>query len=303
MKVLRILGLIFTKIALVISVLLFMLSLCTSFVLEKGISSLLIGGLPNFGESIQRKELTVENVEKLEEIDLNAIYNDVLNKVGITEEQLLNILESPVAKELVSEFVDTVLEDVTSGDTSDFNLGEKVLDFVTDNQSEIESVIGEPLPMEKIEEFSNSSEVSKFNEQYKNVMSAVSGKIPTPLKGAIEFVEKFISEDFRVACLIVGLISLVLTVLLQWSLYKWIRTLGNTTLGVGIFTFIISLIGNIFSSAFAALLRFNGTLGFGKAVWSSAICGGTGIILLIVYTIIKKYAVKKEKENEISQNA
>lgn len=303
MKVLRILGLIFTKIALVISVLLFMLSLCTSFVLENGISSLLIGGLPNFGESLQRKELTIENVEQLEEIDLNEVYNQVLNEIGISEEQLLNILESPVAKELVSEFVDTVLDDVTSGDTSDFNLGEKVLDFVTDNQSEIESVIGEPLPMEKIENFASSDEVSNFNEQYKNVMSAVSGKIPTPLKGVIEFVEEFISEDFRVACLIVGLVSLLLTALLQWSAYKWIRTLGNTTLGVGIFTFIISLIGNIFSSAIAALLRFGGALGFGKAVWSSAICGGTGIILLIVYAIIKKCAEKKENKNEISQNA
>lgn len=303
MKVLRILGLIFTKIALVISVLLFMLSLCTSFVLENGISSLLIGGLPNFGESLQRKELTVENVEQLEEIDLNEVYNQVLNEIGISEEQLLNILESPVAKELVSEFVDTVLEDVTSGDTSDFNLGEKVLDFVTDNQSEIESVIGEPLPMDKIENFANSDEVSNFNEQYKNVMSTVSGKIPTPLKGVIEFVEKFISEDFREGCLIIGLISIILTALLQWSLYKWIRTLGNTALGIGIFTFIISLIGNIFSSAIAALLRFGGTLGFGKAVWSSAICGGTGIILLIVYAIIKKCADKKENKNEISQNA
>ena len=32
-------------------------------------------------------------------------------------------------------------------------------------------------------------------------------------------------------------------------------------------------------------------------------CGGTGILLLIVYAIINKYAKKKEKENEISANA
>ena len=74
-------------------------------------------------------------------------------------------------------------------------------------------------------------------------------------------------------------------------------------MGVGIFTFIISLFGSIFSSAIVALLRFGGELGFGKAVWSSAVCGGTGILLLIVYAIINKYAKKKEKENEISANA
>jgi lipopolysaccharide export LptBFGC system permease protein LptF len=119
----------------------------------------------------------------------------------------------------------------------------------------------------------------------------------------IEFIEKFISENFRKFCLMLSLISLVLTALLQWSLYKWIRTLGNTMLGVGIFAFIISLFGNVFSSMFAALLSFGGELGFGKAVWSSVICGGVGIILLILYSIINNCVKKKEKENEISQNA
>lgn len=301
MKVLKMIGLVFAKIALVITVILFMASLSASYVLENGISSLLISGLPNVGESVQRRE--VVNAEQVSEIDLSEIYNQVLNEFGITEEQLMTILESDVAKELISEFADTVLEDISTGDTSDFDLGEKVLDFVQDNQSEIESVIGQPLPMDKIEEFAKSEEVSQFNDQYKGVITTVSGNVPAPLKGVINFIENFISEDFREVCLIVSLVLVVIIALLQWSFYKWIRTLGNTILGVSIFMFIVSILGNLFSSALTAMLNFSGSLGFGKSMMISAISGGLGIILLIIYMIVKKIFGKEVDNTEISQNA
>ena len=302
MKVLRYLGLGIAKIMFVATVLFFMLSLCASFVLENGISNLLISGLPNIGESLIHKEVAYTQ-EEIQELDLGEIYNQILSDIGISEEQLFNIIESPVTKELITEFVDTVLDDVVSGETSDFDVGEKVLDFVVDNQSEIESVIGEPLPMDKIEEFAESDGVSQFNEQYKNIMSTVSGKIPAPLKKIITFVEKFLSSEFRQSCLIFGLVLLVFIGLLQWSLYKWIRTLGNTLLGVSIFTFIISFFGNIFSTAITSFTGFGGTLGFGKAVGISCVGLGISVILLIIYSIIKKCVGKKEIKNEVSENA
>lgn len=297
MKVLRILGLIFTKLVLVVSMILFMASLSTSFVLENGISSLLISGLPNIGESVSHREMP--NTEELQELDLDAIYNQVLGDLGITEDQLLKILESDVAKDLVNEFVDTVLDDIATGDASEFDVGEKVMEFVTDNQSEIESLIEQPLPMDKIEEFAQSDEVNKFNEQYKDVINTVSNNVPTSFKGTIKAVDTFISKMFRQICLLVSVCSLFLTALLQWSLYKWIRTLGNTMLGVGIFMLIVSLFGNIFSSVIVGLLNIGGTLTFGKAILSAVICTGIGIVLLIVYVIIKKCVEKKDNKDEV----
>ena len=200
MKVLKIMGLVIAKIALVITVLLFMISLSASFVLENGISSLLLSGLPNVGENIQQRNFTAEQVvssnQPVNGVELEKVYNQVLEDLGITEEQLMKILESPVVKDLINEFVDTVLEDISTGDTSDFNLGEKILDFVEDNKSEIEELIGEEIPMEKIEEFANSKEVSEFNEQYKEAIGTVSGNIPAPVKGIVKAIENFISEDF-----------------------------------------------------------------------------------------------------------
>lgn len=298
MKVLKVIGLVFAKIFLVITMILFMGSLSASYILENGISSLLVNGLPNVGESLQRNEGV--NAEQIQEIDVSKIYNEILNEIGITESQLIDILESDVAKELIGEFADTVMEDIATGDTSDFDLGEKVMGFVQDNQEEIESVIGQPLPMDKIEKFANSDEVNQFNDQYKDVITSVSENVPTPLKGALNFIERFMSEQFRKICLIVALSLTIIIALLQWSWYKWIRTLGNTILGVSIFAFIINLLGNVFSSALGAVLNLNGTLGFDRALSMSAISGGIGLILLIVYLIIKKI-IEKSKKNAISE--
>lgn len=300
MKVLKIIGLVFAKIALAVTVLLFMISLSASYVLENGISNLLLGGLPNVGEGIQYRALITEKIVS-NGIKLEGVYNQVLDDLGITEEQLIRILESPVAKDLVTEFVETVLEDVSSGDINDFNLGEKVLDFVEDNKSEIEEVIGTEVPMEKVEKFAKSEEVSKFNAQYKDVVGKVTTKIPAPLKSAIKTVEKFISEDFRNSCLLVVGILLVIIALLQWSWYKWIRTIGNTILGCGIFVFVIAFLGNIFSSLISNIIGMNTTLEFSKAVYSSLVSVGLGATLLIIYSIIKKLA-SGGKKNEISQN-
>lgn len=310
MKVLRMIALVLAKIVFVVVMILFMGSLSTSYVLENGISSLLMSGLPSVGESVQHKQIPItENAnvsittEQIESIDVNGMYNELLAELGITEEQLITILESDVAKELVEEFVDVVIEDISTGEVSDFDIGEKVMTFVTDNQSEIEGLIGQPLPMEKIETFAESEEVTQFNEQYKEVITTFSNNVPAPIKNAITVIEKFISESFRLTCLIIDGVLLVLIALLQWSLYKWIRTLGNTMLGVGIFMFIISLFGNIFSAAIVNLLNIDG-LSFGKAMLASGICTGVGVVLLIVYAIIKKIVGKgKKEENEVSQVA
>lgn len=308
MKVLKVIGLVLAKIALVITVLLFMISLTASFVLENGISSLLMSGLPNVGESVQQREFTTDQVVSSNglnnntNVDLEGVYNQVLEDLGITEEQLMRILESPLVKDLVNEFVDTVLEDISTGDTSDFNLGEKVLDFVEDNKKEIEEIIGEELPMEKIEEFAKSEEVNEFNKQYQEAIEAVSGNIPAPVKGIVNAIEKFISKDFRNICLIISTLLLVVIALLQWSLYKWIRTLGNTIWGCGLFIFTISIFGNFFSALLTSMIGLGGALQFGKALSSSAISIGIGVGLVVVYALIKKFA-KGGKNNEISQNA
>lgn len=300
MKALKMMGLIFAKIALVITVIFLMASLSASYVLENGISSLLISGLPNVGESVQHRE--VVNAEQVQEIDLSEVYNQVLSELGITEEQLMIILESDVARDLINEFVDTVLEDVSTGDTSDFDLGEKVMDFFEDNQSEIEQLIGQPLPMDKIEKFAESEEVNQFNDQYKEVVSTVSSNVPEPVKRAVKVIEDFISEDFRENCLIISVVLLVVIALLQWSLYKWIRTLGNTILGCGIFVFIINLLGSVFGTAIATMANLNGTLDFGRSLVSSVVSIGVGVVLLIIYVIIKKIIEKCKNSTELSQN-
>ena len=291
MKILKGIILVFTKIFLIMSILLFLLSLSASYVLENGISNLLVGGLSNINTNIQYRQ--VEPINSIDEVELSGIYDEMLNEFGITEEQLVVILESPVVKELINEFIEIVSEDISTGDTSDFNLGTEILDFVQENKIEIEKLIDQPLPMEKIEEFANSEEVSNFNVEYKETINMVSNNVPSAFRNIIVILEKFISNDFRLGCLIISVGLIIIVALLQWSLYKWIRTLGNSILGCGIFTFIINLVGNTFSSIITSMLSINMTLQFGKSLISSGAAIGCGVILLIIYMLIKKYFNKE----------
>ena len=300
MKVLKVLGLVFSSIAFSVAMILFFSSLYASYVLEDGITNLLLGGGPKIVEGIQRRE--VESIE-VSEIDVEQVYNEILDSLGITEEQLIRIASSPVVKDLASEFVDEVLNDITTGETSDFDVGKKVVDFVVEHQKEIEEVVGQPIPIDKLEEFAESEEVKNFNEQYKTVISTVSGQIPAPIKNIINTIERFISKEFRIGCLIVGGILLVLIALLQWSLYKWIRTLGNNILWLNVMYFITSLFGGIISNMISAVAGLNAAFEFGKVTTTSAVAGGVGIILLIIYAIISKNVKKGELKNAISQNA
>ena len=300
MKVLKVLGLVFSSIAFSVAMILFFSSLYASYVLEDGITNLLLGGGPKIVEGIQRRE--VESIE-VSEIDVEQVYNEILDSLGITEEQLIRIASSPVVKDLASEFVDEVLNDITTGETSDFDVGKKVVDFVVEHQKELEEVIGQPIPIDKLEEFAESEEVKNFNEQYKTVISTVSGQIPAPIKNIINTIERFISKEFRIGCLIVGGILLVLIALLQWSLYKWIRTLGNNILWLNVMYFITSLFGGIISNMISAVAGLNAAFEFGKVTTTSAVAGGVGIILLIIYAIISKNVKKGELKNAISQNA
>lgn len=300
MKVLKVLGLVFSSIAFSVAMILFFSSLYASYVLEDGITNFLLGGGPKIVEGIQRRE--VESIE-VSEIDVEQVYNEILDSLGITEEQLIRIVSSPVVKDLASEFVDEVLNDITTGETSDFDVGKKVVDFVVEHQKEIEEVVGQPIPIDKLEEFAESEEVKNFNEQYKTVISTVSGQIPAPIKNIINTIERFISKEFRIGCLIVGGILLVLIALLQWSLYKWIRTLGNNILWLNVMYFITSLFGGIISNMISAVAGLNAAFEFGKVTTTSAVAGGIGIILLIIYAIISKNVKKGELKNAISQNA
>lgn len=300
MKVLKVLGLVFTSIAFSVAVICFFSSLYASYVLENGISNLLLGGLPTVSQNIQRREIETEEIT---EIDVEQLYNEILDSLGITEEQLIQIVSSPVTKELASEFVEEVLSDITTGDTEDFDVGQKVLDFAIEHQGELEELIGQPIPIDKLEAFAESDGVKNFNNQYKEVLSIVSGQIPTPIKKIITTIEQFISREFRNGCLIVGAILLLLIALLQGSLYKWIRTLGNNILWINVMYFITSLFGGIISNMISSMAGLNAVFEFGKVTTTAAISGGVGIVLLIIYTIISKNVKKGELKNAISQNA
>lgn len=311
MKILRIIGLIFTKILLGISVMLFLISLSLNHVFADGVTSFFLNGFQNVNLNIHNREISSDEQINYEQfvvegqssnVDVNNMYVEILSQYGLTEEQVNLILDSPVAKKLISEFVGIVVEDFTSGNSEDFDIGEKALEFVEENQSELEEVIGEPLPMEKIEEFANSEEAEQINNQYKQMMTVANNSFSGPLRAIIKVMETFISTIFRTVCIGVAVILLIIIALLQWSFYKWIRTLGNTLWICGLFTIFIGFCMGLIVNNISKVFNIDELINFNSILRCNLIAVASGIILIVIYVFIKIIVKKRGDKNEISQN-
>lgn len=224
---------------------------------------------------------------------------EVFENMGIDSDKVQKFVESEETQEFISSYVTPIFEG--NVDVNNINIGNDILDFVKNNENKIESIIGKPLPIEQIEDYVNGADMEKINETYKNVVVNISENVPTEIKNTISVGGYFLSVEFRL--LIVGwcLISLVVIALLQWSIYLWIRTLGNTMTWCGVMLILLSVVGSLFVTGMFNVMNVQFNLNFIDLFYSSLAAIISGVICLIIYGVIKKIITKKEEKNEISK--
>ena len=272
MKVLRIIGLIFTKLALSIGVMCLLLSYILGGFITNGFTTALV-----------MEPSTVE----------------ILESSGIDSEKFSDIISSKEGKELIDKYISPFLNE--NIDVSNIDIGYDLMNFIRNNESKIEEMIGEEVNLDELENYLVSEEIEKVNETYKEAVKSVHKDVPKEVKSVISAVKYFFSDEFRKIMLAVSVVGLLLTALFQWSYYIWIRTLGNTLTWCGLIGCSICGLSNLTLLETISFFSSLSQNGFASSIYIPLIVFLFGIILLIIYFFIKKMIKKRGVNNVISE--
>ena len=244
----------------------------------------------------------------------NIVQDKILNEAvkesvipAITDTSELNteqkskmseILNDDQVNEVINEFVEDVMNTMVDEDTTiDQSTIDKIFDYFVENKEKIESVTGQEINTEDIEKVRESEEYKSFGETLSKSIEETSDSLSNTEVKALKLYLFIISNEFKYILIGLCILDLLLIMLVQWSLYKWIGTLGGAILGSGItilvFYVIINYIvdeylaqNNIIIDVDTSLLFL---LGIGSIVF--------GLLFKTISKIIDNLVNSKKKQN------
>ena len=228
----------------------------------------------------QNNSLISENVSNNSPFIIN---NKVLEKT----------LEDEEVKEMLSEFIDDVINSISKEEQENINIEElekKVIEYTKEHKKELEEKTGVEITDEMINETSkllNDGDVKKSFEQeinnYKN-------NITEEEKMALKFYNFITSKDLRTIIIILIIVNILLIAILQKSIYKWIKNLSRAMYISGLSIVILGLAIKYLISTLTLLVinpKEIFIIGISLIVF--------GLLINIVYRIMEKYYIKENK--------
>lgn len=228
----------------------------------------------------QNNPLISENVSNNSPFIIN---NKVLEKT----------LEDEEVKEMLSEFIDDVISNISKEEQENINIDElekKVIEYTKEHKKELEEKTGVEITDEMINEASkllNDGDVKKSFEQeinnYKN-------NITKEEKMALKFYNFITSKDLRTIIIILIIVNIFLIAILQKSIYKWIKNLSRAMYISGLSIVILGLAIKYLVSTLTLLVinpKEIFIIGISLIVF--------GLLINIVYRIMEKYYIKENK--------
>lgn len=215
------------------------------------------------------------------------------------KEQIQALLEDEGVNEVINEVVGDILN--TFGDenaTFDQESIDKIFDYVIDNKEQLEKAIGKEIDTNEIEKFRDSQEYSEFTGELSKILNEAGSSLDSSSRAVIRTYNYIVSDNFKIALGIIIFIDLLLIMLIQWSLYKWLAILGRALYTSGITVMLMYLAIKVFINKLLVENGINITidtsniflLGIGSLI--------LGIILVIIFKIINKAIMNKEKSLE-----
>ncbi len=225
-------------------------------------------------------------------IDFSSIGNSELNMSSVTDDpKVKEIMENKDVQDFINKYIDTTLEGF-SGKDVDVDLSGDLIELI-ENNKEVFNEAGIEISEDDINEFKNSDDYNELNKQYSELFDEVREDTSNSEMGFIRTFSFMGTNSFRIVCLVLIFVSVLLIGLLSWSLYKWLLPIGIDSLVSGILT----LGGGVLISMFSTAVLKGYTI---KTISLFATGGAlliVGIIMIILYVIFNK----KGKKNEVSK--
>ena len=215
------------------------------------------------------------------------------------KEKIQALLEDEGVNQVINDVVGDIL--TTFGDenaTFDQESIDKIFDYVIDNKEQLEKAIGKEIDTNEIEKFRDSDEYNQFTDELSKTLNETGSTLDSSSRTVIKTYNYIVSDNFKIALGVIILIDLLLIMLIQWSIYKWLSILGRALYTSGITVMIMYLAVKVFINKLLVDNGINITidtsniflLGIGSLV--------LGIVLVIIYKIINKAKMNKEKSLE-----
>ena len=212
------------------------------------------------------------------------------------KEQIQALLEDEGVNEVINEVVGDILN--TFGDenaTFDQESIDKIFDYVIDNKEQLEKAIGKEIDTNEIEKFRDSQEYSEFTGELSKTLNEAGSSLDSSSRAVIRTYNYIVSDNFKIALGIIIFIDLLLIMLIQWSLYKWLAILGRALYTSGITVMLMYLAIKVFINKLLVENGINITIDT-----SNIFLLGIGSLILgfIIFKIINKAIMNKEKSIE-----
>ena len=215
------------------------------------------------------------------------------------KEKIQALLEDEGVNQVINDVVGDIL--TTFGDenaTFDQKSIDKIFDYVIDNKEQLEKAIGKEIDTNEIEKFRDSDEYNQFTDELSKTLNETGSTLDSSSRTVIKTYNYIVSDNFKIALGVIILIDLLLIMLIQWSIYKWLSILGRALYTSGITVMIMYLAVKVFINKLLVDNGINITidtsniflLGVGSLIF--------GILSVIIYKIINKAKMNKEKSLE-----
>lgn len=273
------------------------------------LSMILVGCIFLLAISFNLKKILINGVIKetfVEQI-IPKSYNE--ERVVITEEQIREITDDPRIQEmlmspeiqgLMEQYLDTTVNGlIDENNIDDLALEQDMLKFIKENRSVIEEKAGKEITDDMIEKAMEQVESKDMSRAYKQSIMNASRNMSSTEKEMLKGYRFLISPELRMIILVVIIIDLVLIMVVQASLYKWIATLAVSLLISGVGTIAASIITKGIIRKKTNFDNFD----MSSLTQTGIIIALSGLVILTVYIVILKLIKKKVKvgKHEISE--
>lgn len=273
------------------------------------LSMILVGCIFLLAISFNLKKILINGVIKetfVEQI-IPKSYNE--ERVVITEEQIREITDDPRIQEmlmspeiqgLMEQYLDTTVNGlIDENNIDDIALEQDMLKFIKENRSVIEEKAGKEITDDMIEKAMEQVESKDMSRAYKQSIMNASKNMSSTEKEMLKGYRFLISPELRMIILVVIIIDLVLIMVVQASLYKWIATLAISLLISGVGTIAASIITK---GVIRKKTNFD-NFDMSSLTQTGIIIALSGLVILIIYIAILKLIKKRVKvgKHEVSK--
>lgn len=237
---------------------------------------------------------------------ISSVVNDKLSSIpgyqllGFDSEKLSEFIEKEETMTFILEHINPMLGDEV--DINSIDLSEDIYQFVEENKSELEEITGQEINMLYIRLIVESPMMQDVNAKYIDTITETTGNVPVEVKNMVYAYGFFFTDGFRIAMIVLAIVSIIGVILIEKSYHKWLKSVGGVLLGSGVIITISVVIGSIVIQEVFKAMEIPVIEPKLTSVYIIA-CGLAivGLGMIIIYNMVEKRIRERSILNEISQ--